>query len=72
MWIVLRHSCYTMYEEESIPLSFRQILLDILSEILITNSRNSSTFKAFLAPIHERVYSAKLERNWNASMCVEK
>jgi hypothetical protein len=41
-------------------------------KILITNSGNSSTFKAFLAPINKRVYSTKLRRNWNASMCVEK
>jgi hypothetical protein len=46
--------------------------LTFFQKILITNSRNSSTFKAFLAPIHKKVYSAKLRRNWNASMCVEK
>ncbi len=29
-------------------------------------------FKAFSRSIHKRVYSTKLRRNWNASMCVEK
>jgi hypothetical protein len=28
--------------------------------------------KLFLVPIHKKVYSTKLKRNWNASMCVKK
>jgi hypothetical protein len=61
-----------LYEEESIPLSFHQILLDIFSKTFVTDSKKFLLSKRFLALIHKKVYSAKLKRNWNASMCVEK
>jgi uncharacterized pyridoxamine 5'-phosphate oxidase family protein len=28
--------------------------------------------KLFLVPINKKVYFAKLRRNWNVSMCIEK
>jgi hypothetical protein len=44
--------------------SFKNFLSPIQETLLLS--------KLFLAPIHKRVYYAKLRRNWNASMCVEK
>ncbi len=44
--------------------SFKKFLSPILETPLLS--------KIFLVPIHKRVYFAKLKRNWNASMCVEK
>ncbi len=44
--------------------SFKKFLSPIQSTLLLS--------KLFLAPIHKKVYSIKLIRNWNASMCVEK
>jgi hypothetical protein len=69
--MVLRHSHYNLYEKED-PLilsnpsrhSFKKFLSPIQETLLLS--------KLFLAPIHKRVYSTKLRRNWNASMCVEK
>ncbi len=47
MWMVMRHSRYNLYEEESNPLSFHQILPDIFS-------------KKFLLPIQKILYFQKL------------
>ncbi len=46
MWMVLRHSHYNLYEKED-PSHSVKSFLTFFQKILITNSGNSSTFKAF-------------------------
>ncbi len=47
MWMVMRHSHYNLYEEESIPLSYYQIFLDILSKNSCHQFRKFLYLKAF-------------------------
>jgi len=49
--------------------SFRELMAGALWYIIQETPLLS---KLFLVPINKKVYFAKLRRNWNVSMCVEK